>query len=84
VDVDNAELCQTKLNRKELQQFRNAVKNEYYFEASGVAGQGWQPAVVAGLPSQCMETQSLGMPLLTLLQLFHKKKGKQWRLMQGD
>jgi hypothetical protein len=33
-DVDNAELCKKKLNSKELQQFRDAVKNDYYFQAS--------------------------------------------------
>jgi hypothetical protein len=39
VDVDNAELCKKKLNSKELQQFRDAVKNDYYFQAStGRAG----------------------------------------------
>jgi hypothetical protein len=48
-DVDNAVLCEKTLNGDELQKFRSAVLNDYYFQVRGamIARLGWPPPPVA-------------------------------------
>jgi hypothetical protein len=70
VDVDDAELCKKKLNSKELQQLRDAVKNDYYFQASHgacLAKGGSMEAVAAFGCLQC------SLPLLTLPAAYASK-----------
>ena len=38
VDKENDVLCSIELNQKDLQKFRTAVKNDYYFQARAWAG----------------------------------------------
>ena len=43
VDKENDLLCSIELNQKDLQKFRTAVKNDYYFQARSLAPLMLQP-----------------------------------------
>ena len=55
VDKDNDVLCSIELNQKDLQKFRTAVKNDYYFQARpwmGCGPMGWPMGQwAAGMPA---------------------------------
>lgn len=44
VDVENVELCKKKLSAKDIEKFRTAVKNDYYFQVRRTTPSGRQTA----------------------------------------